>query len=101
MGQKAIKERRRERPYHLKAKAGINHEEDQIGHLGAVDHGAEVIRALHEGEPALLAGDHGNGAVGVREGLAGESLDEGLDESGLADLKDGKRDATRRGKGNQ
>ena len=41
--------------HHFKSKAGIDGQQDKVGHLGHIDHGVHVVGALDEGQAALLA----------------------------------------------
>ena len=48
--------------FHLEAKAGVDHEEDQVGNLGQVDHRIDLVGALVKGQPPVLARNHGHRA---------------------------------------
>lgn len=71
--------------YHLETKGTVDHEENEVGNLANVDHAVEVVVALDEGQTTLLAGDDGDGALGLCERLFCVAPDETLEEGGLAD----------------
>ena len=70
---------------HLEAKGAVHHQQHQVRNLGGVDHAAEVLRALKQGEPPALAGDDGDGTANRADVLARVVLDEAADERALAD----------------
>jgi len=55
VGRGGSESRKRERTHHLEPEAAVDHEEDEVGDLGRVDHGAQVVGDLDEGEAAGLA----------------------------------------------
>jgi hypothetical protein len=69
---------------HLEAVVSVNHEKDNVGHLGDVDHGLELVGAFDKGQALLLGSDDGNGALRVGYRLLGVSSDKRLEESRLA-----------------
>ena len=42
----------------------VDEEQDEVGHLGDVDHGVDVVWALDEGEAAALTRNYSHGALG-------------------------------------
>ena len=56
----------------------------RAGHLGDVAHRVQVVRALHDGNPSLLARDDGDRPHGVVEVLLRPVLDERADQRALA-----------------
>jgi hypothetical protein len=49
--------------FHLEAEGGVDKDENEVGHLGHVHHHVDVVRALDEGQAALLAGNYGHGSL--------------------------------------
>lgn len=70
---------------HLKAVVSVDHEEDNVGNLGDVDHGLELVGTFEEGQALLLRGDDGDGPLRVGDGLFGIPSDQRLEERRLAD----------------
>ena len=65
---------------HFEAEGGVDEEQHEVGDLGHVDHGVDVVRALDEGEAAALARHYSHGALG---GQRLENRDEGSEMGGL------------------
>ena len=59
---------------HLETKAGVDHQQDQVCNFGNVDHAVQVIVAFNEGQTPLLATDHRNRTLDLRERVLGEPL---------------------------
>lgn len=72
--------------HHLKAKGGVDEEQDEVCALCAVDHRVEVVSALEERESALLPADDGDGSLDLAQVLRRVPFDERADERALADL---------------
>ena len=63
---------------HLEAVIAVDHEQDDIGDLGDVDHGLELVGTFDKGQPLLLRGDDGDGTFWVGYRFLGISADQGL-----------------------
>jgi len=69
---------------HLEAVARVAEQQNQIGTLGHIDHGVDIVVALQQGDAALLGGHNGDGTLDLSDIRAGEALDQVLDQRRLA-----------------
>ena len=47
---------------HLKGQTGIDHKQNNISYFREIDHGGDVIGALHDGDSLFFVGAEGDGA---------------------------------------
>lgn len=66
--------------FHLKAKLGIDAKEDEVGDLGAIQHGGRIVGAFHERDSLLLPGDDRDGPNDIGQVVIGVHLDQTPDE---------------------
>lgn len=71
---------------HFEAIAGVYDEQDEIGNLGSIDHGAEIGRDLNESKSALGTGNDGNGACDSGDRSLGIVLDKISDDGCFSDV---------------
>jgi hypothetical protein len=61
---------------HLEPVAGVDHQQDQVGDLGQIRHGVDILRTLVERKPLLLACDNSDWPEDVSEVLVAVYLDQ-------------------------
>jgi hypothetical protein len=61
---------------HLETVVAVNHEKNDIGNLGDIHHGFQLVGTLHERQSLFLRGNDGDGALGIGKSLLGISSDE-------------------------
>lgn len=72
---------------HFKAVVSVNHQQDNVGNLGNVHHGLELVGAFDKGQALFLGCHNRNGTLGVRDGFLGISADQRFQQGRLADSR--------------
>lgn len=70
--------------FHLKAKLGIDAKEDEVGDLGAIQHGGRVVGTFHQRDALLLSRYDRDGPNDVGEVMVGVHLDQTSNERRFA-----------------
>jgi hypothetical protein len=70
-----LQERQEFESFHLKAQTGINNQNDDISNFREVNHGADIVGTLDDGDALFFIGSEGNGTVDLIYFVFGEVLD--------------------------
>lgn len=70
--------------FHLKAKLGIDAQEDEVGDLGAIQHGGRIVGTFHQRDALLLPRNDRDGPNDVGEVVVGVHLDQASNQRRFA-----------------